>query len=256
MTDWHVHTGQWHEIYYNPEAVVRALKSGGTDEFYFSSTSSEIFCKESVMLDDEKVRAAAPTARELYGAVKSEVQAALDAAREVGAKAHPLYWVVPEVHFSGAVSVAGAMAELPYEGFKLHPRGNRWDLSDARTAALAEEVFSYAEAHGLFVLVHCGPDDFERPSLFEKYIANHPNATVQLAHSRPLSDTLEMLTRYPNTVCDTAFTPDSDVEKIRAAGFGSRIRHGTDFPLTHYWKMRPKGDPTESELAEFLKNGK
>ena len=252
MTDWHVHTGQWHEIYYNPEAVVRALKSGGVDEFYFSSTTSEVFCKESVMLTNEAIRASAPTARELYEAVKGEVQAALDMATEVGAKAHPLYWVIPEVHFALVVSVAESMSEIAYKGFKIHPRGNRWDLRDAKTAALAEEVFAYAEAHDLFVLIHCGHDDFEKPALFEKFIAAHPNVTVQLAHSRPLSDTLEMLKKYPNTVCDTAFTPDADSAAIKAAGFGKRIRYGTDFPITHYWKMRPKSDPTEAELAAFL----
>lgn len=31
MTDFHVHTGQWHEIYYEPEAVVTVLTKGGTE---------------------------------------------------------------------------------------------------------------------------------------------------------------------------------------------------------------------------------
>ena len=102
------------------------------------------------------------------------------------------------------------------------------------------------------VLIHCGPDGFERPSLFEMYIAEHPRVTVQLAHSRPVSDTLRMLRKYPNTVCDTAFTPAADVAAIRASGFVDRMLHGTDFPITHYRKMRPKSDPTEAELVAFL----
>lgn len=252
MTDWHVHIGQWHEIYYNPEAVVKALKTSGTDEFYFSSTSSEIFCKESAMLTDEEILKNAPTAKELYEAVKSEVNAALETAKEIGAKAHALYWVIPEVHFSGVVSVEKAMSELPYEGFKIHTRGNRWDLQDEKNAALTEEVFSYAEKHNVFVLIHCGADDFEKPSLFESYIARHSKATVQLAHSRPLEDTLYMLRKYPNTVCDTAFTPDEDVAKIKEMGFASRIRYGTDFPSMHYRKEKPNHDPTVEELTFLI----
>ncbi len=255
--DYHIHTGQWHEIYYEPRAVIGALKSSGTDEIYFSSTTSERYCKESFAVQgNADLQKSLPTARELYELIRYEVQEALEEAAKVGMSAHPLYWVVPEIHFSDAVSVEQAMAELPYEGFKLHPRGNRWDLADSRTMALAEKVFSYAEANSLFVLIHCGPDPFELPALFEPLIAKHPSVTVQLAHCRPLKETLEMLKKYPNTLCDTAFVSDDTRQKIESAGFADRIRYGTDFPITHYFACHPKATPTETELRKFLENGK
>lgn len=255
MTDWHAHVGQWHETYYDPAAVVRALAACGTDEAWLSSTSSEIYCKESLAVQDRQdLRNDAMTARELYEYVRGEMEAALAAAEGCGAKAHPLYWVVPEVHFSAeaCVTVESAMRDFPYEGFKLHPRGNPWDLNDRRTLDLAHEVFSHAEERGLPVLIHAGPDPFELPDLFAPLVKAHPRVTVQLAHCRPLEDTLAMLRAYPNVVCDTAFVDDETRERIRAAGFGERIRFGTDFPITHYHAARPDHNPTEAELTDWL----
>ena len=232
MTDWHVHVGQWYEVYHTAEEVLTGLKEAGIDEAWISSTSSARYCAESLAVQgDEALRKTLGSARGLYEFVRGEMQETLSCAGKTGVRVHPLYWVIPEVHFSGAATVAAAMAELPYEGFKLHPRGNIWNLEDAKTAALAEEVFTYAEAHGLLVLIHCGVDPFELPTKFERYIAAHPHVTVQLAHTRPQEETLYMLRTYPNTVCDTAFTPHQVQEAIRAAGFADRMRYGSDYPL-------------------------
>lgn len=58
-----------------------------------------------------------------------------------------------------------------------------------------------------------------------------------------------MLRKFPNVVCDTAFADEKTVREIRAAGFGKRIRHGTDFPITHYRAVRPNHDPTEAGMT-------
>ena len=256
MTDWHVHAGQWHGVYYDPAAVVRALKATGTDEFWLSSTSSCRYCRESpAARGNPALMERLPTARELYEFVRGEMNAALSDAKDCGARAHPLYWVIPEVHFSAetGVSVEIAMSEFPYEGFKLHPRGNPWNLGDPWTLDLAHEVFSYADEHNLFILIHTGADLFELPSVFASLIEAYPRVTVQLAHCRPLGDMLAMLEKHPNVVCDTAFASEGAVREIRAAGFGSRIRFGSDFPTTHYLACRPDHNPSEAELTRFLR---
>ena len=258
MTDWHVHTGQWHEIYYEPRDVIRSLKASGTDEIYFSTTTSGRYCKESIAVQgNTDLQKSLPTARELYEFIREEIGTALDEAKKVGLKDHPLYWVIPEVHGvknqSKAATIKEAMSDLPYEGFKIHPRGNPWNLEDDETWRLTEEVFSYAEEHSLFILIHAGPDDFELPAKFESFIARHPKVLVQLAHCRPLKDTLYMLRTYPNVVCDTAFVDDETKKKIEEAGFADRIRFGTDFPITHYFFVKPKSNPTEENLVNFLK---
>lgn len=256
MTDWHAHMGQWNDVYYDPAAVVRALAASGADEFWLSSTSSCRYCKESPAARwNPELLESLPTARELYDLIKGEVESALKAAEGCGASVRPLYWVIPEAHFSSdaGVTVRRAMEELPYEGFKIHPRGNVWDMDDPWTLDLAHEVFSHADARGLPVLIHAGADPFEKPSLFEPLIKAYPRVTVQLAHCRPPRETLDMLRKYPNVVCDTAFADAEDVREIRAAGFGERLRFGTDFPVTHYLACRPDHDPTEAEMLQFLR---
>lgn len=122
----------------------------------------------------------------------------MNAAAELGIQAHALYWVVPDIHFvqDADVTVVRAMTETPYSGFKLHPRAQQWDLQDARTAALAEEVFAYTEQHGKRVLIHCGDDPCESPRLFEPFIQKHPHVPVQLAHCRSAAETLAVCTSY------------------------------------------------------------
>ena len=233
MTDWHVHIGQWFNSYNDAGNVFAQLKTAGIDEVWFSSTTSECYCTESLAVqENEKLRKTLPTPFELYELIRYEIQEALSAADKIGIKAHPLYWVVPEIHFSGVATVADAMESLPYEGFKIHPRGNPWNLNDSKTVALAEEVFFYAETHRLLTLIHCGTDEFELPTKFELYIAASPHATIQIAHSRPLKETLYMLRKYPNTVCDSAFVPPQVQEAIRTAGFANRMRYGSDYPIT------------------------
>ena len=233
MTDYHVHIGQFDKAYYFADRVFSALKASGVDEVYFSSTTSCLYCPP----------------KDLYKGVRGEVKDTLSAAAEIGMKAHALYWVVPDVHFSG-ISIKQAMCEIAYDGFKIHPRAQKWNFGDERIHALAEEVFLYAEKHDKMILIHC--DEDYPPTLFEPFIKAHPASLVQLAHSRPLFDTLHMLKTYPNTVCDSAMVSKESIERIQNEGFADRIRYGTDFPITHYRAVRPKEDPTKEELKAFL----
>lgn len=260
MTDYHVHIGQYENVYYYADRVFGALKSAGVDEAWFSSTTSCIYCTESeAARANPEIAANAPDAQKLYEAVRDEIRDALCAAAEIGIKARALYWVVPDIHFSqkACVSVKRVMEEKAadgsalYAGFKIHPRAQKWNLSDAKTAALAEEIFSYAEANNKRILIHCGTDKLDSPCLFEPLISRHPAALVQLAHSRPLDQTLYMLGRYHNLVCDSAMASPETVEKIKAAGFAGRLLYGSDFPINHWRKEKPKTDPSIKELAQF-----
>lgn len=233
MTDYHVHIGQFDKSYYFADRVFSALKASGVDEVYFSSTTSCLYCPP----------------KDLYEGVRGEVKDALSAAAEIGIKAHALYWVVPDVRFSG-ISTEQAMGEIAYDGFKIHPRAQKWDLGDERIRSLAEEIFSYAEKNRKMILIHC--DEDYPPTLFEPFIKAHPASLVQMAHCRPIYETLYMLKTYPNTVCDSAMVSKESIERIQNAGFSDRIRYGTDFPITHYRAIHPKEDPAQEELAVFL----
>lgn len=234
MTDYHVHIGQWHNTYYEADKVFSELKNKGINEIWFSSTTSERYCKESIAVKDNyDLQKQLISARDLYELIRYEIQEAMVSAEKIGIKAHPLYWVVPEIHFSGAISIEQAMKELPYEGFKIHPRGNIWDLQNIETVKLSEEVFEYADLHNQQVLIHCGEDDFEQPDKFEFFIKHHKNCIVQLAHCRPIDKTIYMLKKYSNTYCDTAFVSETVIQKLINEKLGARIRFGSDYPISN-----------------------
>lgn len=255
MTDYHVHIGQFNKVYYYADRVFSALKACGTDGVWFSSTTSCMYFKEcSALKDNPDLQFKAPSAKDLYDGINGEVTDALCAAKEIGIKAHALYWCVPEILRVLDSSISCIMDVSPYEGFKIHPFAQKWNLAEPYIASLAEDIFSYAEQRGGRILIHCGEDAVCSPRLFEEQIANHPGAVVQLAHSRPVDETLYMLKKYPNTFCDTAFAQKNVQEKIRDAGFSERILFGTDFPITHYRKINPIEDASEKELIAFLSN--
>ena len=243
MTDYHVHIGQFENAYYYADRVFSALKSVGFDEAWFSSTTSCVYCKESSAAKaDKRIYANAPTARELFESVLYEVQESC--------KICPLYWIVPDIHLSDitGITVKQTMETFDYSGFKIHTRAQNWDFNDIRIAMLAEEIFSFSEKHGKLILIHC--DDNHSPRIFEHFVAEHPNALVQLAHLRPLSDTIYMLSHYSNVVADTSMASRENVEKIEKAGFSNRLRYGTDFPITHWHSCKPDYDPSVNELVQ------
>ena len=231
-TDFHVHFGQWGEKYFDSQTVFEKLKANGISEIWFSSTTSERYCQESFAVQENyALKEKLLTGQSLYELIRYEIQQAVSNAEKLGIIPHPLYWVIPEIHLANIITVEEAVKELPYEGFKIHPRGHYWDLSDKRIHVLADEVFSCASKNKLMVLMHCGEDAFELPTYFEKFIASYPEVTVQLAHCRPLKETLYMLKKYPNVVCDTAFACEQSCRIIRGQGFAERLRYGSDFPI-------------------------
>lgn len=251
MTDYHVHIGQFKNAYYYADRVFSALKSVGFDEAWFSSTTSCVYCKESSAAKaDKRIYANAPTARELFENILYEIQEALKAAKEIGVKARMLYWVVPDIHLSdgSGISIEYAMNSADYSGFKIHTRAQNWDFNDARIFKLAEDIFSFAEKYAKLILIHC--DDDHSPRLFEHFIAGHPKALIQIAHLRPISDTIYMLSHYSNVVADTSMASRENVEKIEKAGFSNKLRYGTDFPITHWHSCKPDYDPSVNELVQ------
>lgn len=254
MTDYHVHIGQYEKAYYYADRVFSVLKKNGVDEVYVSSTTSCIFCKESTDARfSEHDKKNAPPASTLYAAISDEIKNALVCAKEIGIKTHALYWVVPDFHFANcAITIKKAMDDVPYDGFKIHPFAQKWNLKDERTAGLAEEIFDYAEKNKKRIVIHTGVDDFCSPKLFEKYIASHKDVLVQLAHCRPLRQTVYMLEHYENVFCDSSMTNRETIAETENNGLKNRVLYGSDFPITHWREYKPDYDPTEKELSDFF----
>lgn len=81
------------------------------------------------------------------------------------------------------------------------------------------------------ILIHCGPDECDRPDRFEKWFEEYKKVKFVLAHMRPVDTTIKMMKKYNNVWTDTAFAPDESVEKVFSEGLGERVLYGTDYPL-------------------------
>jgi predicted TIM-barrel fold metal-dependent hydrolase len=226
MTDFHVHFGQFKDAYYYPEKVVQDLATRGIDHAWISSTTSCMYCSE---LHPEF--AGQPAARQIEDSVTDEFRAAISEGSKCGVKIHPLYWLVPDFEKSG-VRFEDYLPSVPYEGFKIHPRAQNWDLSDDRIRSLAERAFTFSDEHGLRILIHTGTDEIDSPLRFEEIIKCFPRVTVQLAHLRNLSECIYMMETYANVYCDTACAPSENIDKVRKKDWlQQKLLYGTDFPI-------------------------
>lgn len=246
IIDNHIHIGRFDSVYYAAETVFTVLQKAGVSECLYSSTTSG----STVNSEQSAVR--------VYRKIRAEINDAQNIADRIGIRARPLYWVVPVIHgFMPELTLEQVMTEAPYTGFKLHPRANFWDLSDTFIYTLVESVFVYADTYSMPVLIHTGYDQ-DRADFFEPFFPLCKKGKIILAHCRPLDIVLRLLTAYDNIFCDTAFTDPVSLAQIRAAGFGSKMLFGSDFPITDYFnnkRMNTGLQSTEKDLyAEYLKN--
>ena len=214
MTDFHIHIGQYKEVYYKPVDILQIVTEAGVGRVMYSSTTS---CRDDVH----------------YKEVKREITEVI--AHYPSDSITPYLWYIPS-YIDEGLSAENAFQDLPYGGIKLHPRVNHWGLRERKHIDCLHELFGYANDHNLPILIHTGVDSFERPAFFKEFFAPHPNARVILAHCRPVADTLEMFRQYPNVYGDTAFLPEMDFRHICKAGYANRLLPGTDFPITHYFR--------------------
>jgi predicted TIM-barrel fold metal-dependent hydrolase len=222
ICDNHIHIGQFCETYYEPlEVLWSVLEQYVTNCAYSSTTTGEKNIK--------------------YSKVEKEISIAVNAFP--ASKFKPYFWYAPSYIKSG-ITAKNAFENLPYKGIKLHPKQSRWDFSDKSHAKALHSLFRYAGENKIPVLIHTGPDAFEKPELFEPFFIEYPNVKFILAHCRPVYESIAMFSLYKNVHGDTAFLPEGDLRKIVKAGFGKRIVLGIDFPITHYFTVKygkPKG---------------
>ena len=81
------------------------------------------------------------------------------------------------------------------------------------------------------LMFHTGDFWFCEPQIFEPFVKEHPQTIFIFAHARPINPTIEIMSKYPNVVVDTAFTPIEDVKTLIDNGFANRTLWGTDFPI-------------------------
>jgi predicted TIM-barrel fold metal-dependent hydrolase len=215
LIDTHIHIGQFEDAYYEAEYVFSTVLEvvGDVKEIVFSSTTS---CKDDV----------------LYGEIEKEIAAALSFSA-YAKKLNALCWYIPDYLRQG-ISIENAMNNLPYTGIKIHPFAHDWDLSDTKTINLIRGIFDYANTHSMPVLIHTGYDKVQEAATFSSFFGEFPNARFILAHGRPIEQTSELLKKFPNVYCDTAFMPEDDFNLI-VKKHSEKILLGSDFPITYHF---------------------
>jgi predicted TIM-barrel fold metal-dependent hydrolase len=234
MKDYHIHIGQFNDFYYNPTDILRIVAETGVAGCYYSSTSS---CNAGVKLR----------------AVEQEI---IDCTKQFSPdEMQPLLWFMPD-YINQGVTVEKAFANVPYRGIKLHPRFNRWDLNDSKQLDCLHSLFGFAHDNRLQITIHTGEDDFERPCFFEQFFDKYKNASITLAHCRPLDDAIAMFKKYPNLKGDTAFVSKENIQTLINSGFKERLLIGSDFPITHYFctKQGKKDISPEEQYREDVLN--
>jgi predicted TIM-barrel fold metal-dependent hydrolase len=225
MTDTHIHIGQFEHLYYQPREILQIVSDCEIKACVYSSTSS---CKEGVK----------------YHEIQREIESVISIFSPTLFK--PYLWYIPSYKTEG-ISVENAMNNLPYQGIKIHPVAHDWNNEVGNE--ILHELFEYSSEHSKPILIHTGENGKDAPDVFEYFFKQYPKALCILAHGRPIDKTLEMMKRYSNVWCDTAFMSEKNLQKIVENGFSSRVLLGTDFPITHYWNVRSLGKDQQSNVT-------
>ena len=235
VADYHVHCGQYHDIYYEPSTIVKILSKCGIQEAWISSTTS---CVSWGNKEEKEY---------LVRHIEDEIEEACFMASKCKIDLTPLYWVIPQRHFDGE-SVESIMKNSHYKGFKIHPQNGGWN-DEVVSNKLFAEVCEYAEKHNYPILIHTGEDKNVEPSRFEKFFKEFSRVRFVLAHCKEPKKVIGLFKKYDNIYGDTAFCSKKSLMIIQNSGLSKKMQAGTDFPITHwYYHAKEIGIASEEEL--------
>lgn len=241
VADYHIHFGQFYDVYYQPAFVVGTLAANGVKEAWGSSTTA---C----------LRWNTPEGKQyILQHLEDEVKEALYAARKYALNFVPLYRVIPGLHSEG-VRVDEFMSGAPYyKGIKIHPMDDGFE-DESSVNTLMEEVCEYASVNQFPILIHTGEDACVAPERFERFFGAYGSVKFVLAHCKEAERAVDLFKKYDNVFGDTAFCPHESLSEICRSGFADRMQIGTDFPITHYWGSSAKcGSASKRALASNYK---
>ena len=217
LVDAHIHVGRFREYNFPPQKVAEFLIAEGVTHCVASATVA---------------------VRGRHSAAERDIQELLQIAKLITA---PLLWVTSGL-LKRYSNLSCPLAQLPYRGLKVHPRGNKWADRALR------QLLMIADERQLPVLVHTGGDIDSDAIRWLRLLENH-HSPVVLAHGRPLDQTIEVLNTHPCAYVDTAFMPISDIKKLIAAGVSQRILFGSDVPIDRCFRSGPPAPRYRARLG-------
>lgn len=208
VNDAHFHVGRFRRQYFSPKHILGFMDRGAIERVAVSSTT---VCDLGY----------AQGLKELKWLV-----------RHAPERIVPVLRVTPDMLETGWVD-RYLVSGLKWGCVKIH-RLLGWDDDDF--IGQAGRFVELASGLGVPVLLHTGGGSGEADAAkFRPLLESFPECRMILAHSRPVDQTLEMLSEFPNAWCDTAFTPVENVATLVKAGFGDRVLWGTDYPIPQYF---------------------
>lgn len=208
LFDSHIHFGQFYDLYTSPTELKRFLDSVGVERFAASSTT---ICEGD------------------YDKVIAETRELADVC---GSRFLPVLWITqPMLKDGGLFQLMDA--GIRWRCLKIHPQlhPTTW-IDDSHEMKL---VVSMASVLQMPLLIHTGEKEGCYPKLYEKVVSDFPNVTFILAHGRPINDTIELMKKYPNVWCDTAFMPTENIVKLCDEKLSNHVLWGTDYPIPQYY---------------------
>ena len=226
IADYHIHFGQFYDVYYQPAFVISALAANGVKEAWGSSTTA---CLRWNTPEEKQY---------ILRHIEEEIKEALYAAKRYGINFVPLCRVIPQLYSEG-VNINEIMESPFYKGFKVHPLDQGFE-DDALIYSLMTEVCEYASKHKCPILIHTGEDTCVAPEKFEQFFDKFPTVKFVLAHCKEAGRVISLFQKFDNIFGDTAFCPYESFNKILEAGYATRMQLGTDFPITHWFNSDKK----------------
>ena len=220
LFDAHTHLGQFHDCYYNPQTYINICKIVGITDVAVSSCT---------------------TVDEDYDKILSEISALL-AQDEV--KIYPVLWITPKMLRTKAIDKF-LSSGIDWRCVKVHNYQQHGEWGDS-LSPLMRQATDLARHLDVPLLFHCG-NELCMPDDYEPLIAAIPDVRFVIAHSRPVDQTIRLLTKYPNAFADTAFTPTKDILRMFDASLSNKVMWGTDIPIMSYYYNHLNGQ----DIADF-----
>jgi len=114
-------------------------------------------------------------------------------------------------------------------GFKLHPRGEEFELTDAGL----DEVFALADERRLRIMIHAGAGDAEVGAHALERAERHPQARLILAHCGvgAFEQVVPRIGDFENLYFDTSWWNPADLWALYRMVPPSRILYASDIPF-------------------------
>lgn len=227
LFDSHIHFGQFYDLYTSPTELKRFLDSVGVERFAASSTT---ICEGD------------------YDKVIAETKELADIC---GSRFLPVLWITqPMLKDGGLFQLMDA--GIRWRCLKIHPQLH--PMAWVNNSPEMRWVVSMASVLQMPLLIHTGEKEGCYPKLYEKVVSDFTNVTFILAHGRPINDTIELMKKYPNVWCDTAFMPTENIVKLCDEKLSNHVLWGTDYPIPKYYYLDTDMKIYYLDLVQKLKD--